>query len=149
MRATTAGMTSVAATRVTPMICSVARIDSDSTSMSSASVRATLTPETAATSGSKVREQQRAVADGEDDRGERRARAASSSRSADATPMMLPNSSASKDGPVVPNRVSSATPSANDAVVMTPIAASAPIRRLRATALMASAEASPQSAGAE
>jgi hypothetical protein len=58
---------------------------------------------------------------------------------------MLPNSSASKDGPLLPKRVSSATPSAKDAVVTTPIAASAPMRRLRATALMASADASPHS----
>ena len=62
-----------------------------------------------------------------------------------ATPLMLPNSSASKAGPLLPKRVSSATPSAKDAVVTTPIAASAPMRRLRATALMASADASPQS----
>ncbi len=58
---------------------------------------------------------------------------------------MLPNSRASNAGPLVPNRVSRATPSANDAVVTTPIAASAPIRRLRVTALMASAEARPHS----
>ncbi len=57
---------------------------------------------------------------------------------------MLPNSSASNDGPLLPNLVSSATPSAKDAVVTTPIAASAPMRGVRATALMASAEASPQ-----
>ena len=56
---------------------------------------------------------------------------------------MLPNSSGSNAGPLLPKRVSSATPSANDAVVTTPIAASAPIRRLRVTALMARAEASP------
>ena len=54
MRATTAGMTSVAATSVTPMMLSVARIDTDSTSMSSASMRATRTPDTSATSGSNV-----------------------------------------------------------------------------------------------
>lgn len=54
MRATTAGMTSMAATRVTPMTVSVTRIDSDSMTMSSASMRATFTPEAAATSGSKV-----------------------------------------------------------------------------------------------
>ena len=54
MRATTAGMTSVAATRVTPMMVRVARIDSDSTDMSTASMRLTSTPETSATSGSKV-----------------------------------------------------------------------------------------------
>ena len=39
IRATTAGMTRVAATSVTPMIFSVARIDTDSTSISSASMR--------------------------------------------------------------------------------------------------------------
>ena len=54
IRATTAGMTSVAATSVTPMICSVARMDRDSTSMSRASMRLTRTPETSATSGSKL-----------------------------------------------------------------------------------------------
>ena len=54
IRATTAGMTRVAATRVTPMTVKVARMDSDSTSMSRASVRATRTPLTSATSGSKV-----------------------------------------------------------------------------------------------
>ena len=60
------------------------------------------------------------------------------------TPLMLPNSSASNAGPLVPKRVSSATPRANDEVVTTPIAASAPIRRLRATALMSSADPRPQ-----
>ena len=59
------------------------------------------------------------------------------------TPRMLPNSAASKLGPLLPKTVSRATPSANDAVVMTPMAASAPIRRRRVTLLMASADASP------
>ena len=58
--------------------------------------------------------------------------------------MMLPNSAASKLGPLLPNTVSSTTPSANDAVVITPMAASAPIRRLRVTRLMDNADASPQ-----
>ena len=54
IRATTAGITSIAATRVTPMMVSVARIESDRISISSASVRATRTPDTSATSGSNV-----------------------------------------------------------------------------------------------
>ena len=58
--------------------------------------------------------------------------------------MMLPNSAASKLGPRLPKTVSSATPSAKEAVVMTPIAASAPMRWARATRLIASAEAKPQ-----
>ena len=40
---------------------------------------------------------------------------------------MLPNSAASKLRPTPPNSANRASPSANDAVVMTPIAASAPI----------------------
>ena len=43
-------------------------------------------------------------------------------------PKIEPNSAWSKLGPLAPNFDSSATPSANEAVVMTPIAASAPIR---------------------
>ena len=58
--------------------------------------------------------------------------------------MMLPNSRLSNAGPLLPNFVSSATPSANDAVVTTPIAASAPMRCRRVTALIASADARPQ-----
>ncbi len=54
MRAMTAGMTSMAATRVTPMTVRVTRMDRDSTTISSASVRPTFTPDTSATSGSKV-----------------------------------------------------------------------------------------------
>jgi hypothetical protein len=57
---------------------------------------------------------------------------------------MLPNSAASKLAPLLPNFVSRATPSAKEAVVMTPIAASAPILRRRVTDVMARAEASPQ-----
>ena len=40
---------------------------------------------------------------------------------------MLPNSAASKLRPLVPNSANSASPSANEAVVMTPIAASEPM----------------------
>ena len=58
---------------------------------------------------------------------------------------MLPKSRLSNAGPLLPKRVSSATPSAKDAVVTTPMAASAPMRFVRATALMARAEASPHS----
>ena len=54
MRATVGGITSVAAISVTPRTCIVARIDAASTSISSASTRAVLTPDTSATSGSKV-----------------------------------------------------------------------------------------------
>ena len=54
MRATVAGITRVAAMSVTPRTCMVARIDAASTSISSASTRAVLTPEASATSGSKV-----------------------------------------------------------------------------------------------
>jgi hypothetical protein len=57
---------------------------------------------------------------------------------------MLPNSAASKLGPLLPNLVSRATPRANDAVVMTPMAASAPILRRRVTDVMANADARPQ-----
>jgi hypothetical protein len=80
MRATTAGMTSVAATRVTPMICRVARIDSDSTTMSSARSCAGGRPDTAGHLGVEAGEQERAVADGEDD-GRDSSAPASSSRS--------------------------------------------------------------------
>ena len=59
MRATTAGMTRVAATRVTPMIVRVARIDNDSTDIRTASMRLTSTPDTSATSGSKVAKSRR------------------------------------------------------------------------------------------
>ena len=54
-RAITEGTTRIAATRVTPMTVSDARIDSDRTAISSASSRLVFTPDTAATSGSKVR----------------------------------------------------------------------------------------------
>ena len=50
----TAGMTTLAATSVTPSTCIVARIVAASTSISSASTRATFTPEASATSGSNV-----------------------------------------------------------------------------------------------
>ena len=43
----------------------------------------------------------------------------------------------------------SARPSANEAVVITPMAASAPIARRRVTPLISSADATPQHAGAE
>ena len=52
---------------------------------------------------------------------------------------MDPKSAASKLGPRLPNFARSATPRANEAVVTTPIAASEPIRCLRATLLMATA----------
>ena len=58
-------------------------------------------------------------------------------------PRMLPNNALSNAGPLEPNFANSATPRANDAVVMTPMAASAPTRLLRLTALMANAEAIP------
>ena len=54
MRATTAGITTAAAMRVTPSTFMLARIAKLSRPMSKASVRATLTPDTSATSGSKV-----------------------------------------------------------------------------------------------
>ena len=54
MRATVGGMTSVAATSVTPSTCIVARIVAASTTISSASTRAVRTPDASATSGSKV-----------------------------------------------------------------------------------------------
>ena len=56
---------------------------------------------------------------------------------------MLPNSAASKLRPLVPNSANSASPSANDAVVMTPIAASEPMMRRRVTALIMSADTTP------
>ncbi len=70
IRATTAGMTSVAATSVTPMIFSVARIDTDSTSMSSASMRRTLHAGHVGDLGVEGGEQERPVEHGEDGRGE-------------------------------------------------------------------------------
>jgi hypothetical protein len=57
---------------------------------------------------------------------------------------MLPKSAASKFWPRRPNRAKRANPSANDAVVITPMAASAPITRRRVTPLIISAEATPQ-----
>ena len=54
MRATVGGITSAAATSVTPSTCMVVRIAAASTSISRASMRAVLTPEASATSGSKV-----------------------------------------------------------------------------------------------
>ncbi len=57
--------------------------------------------------------------------------------------MMLPNSAASKLAPREPKIEIRAMPRAKDAVVMTPIAASAPMRRLREIRLIASAEPSP------
>ena len=54
IRATAAGITSAAAISVTPSTCIVARIEPASTTMSSASIRAVLTPATSATSGSNV-----------------------------------------------------------------------------------------------
>ena len=59
------------------------------------------------------------------------------------TPRMLPNRAASKLRPFVPKSANNASPSANDAVVMTPIAASDPITRRRVTPLIMSADATP------
>ena len=56
---------------------------------------------------------------------------------------MDPKSAFSKDGPLDPNRANRATPKANDAVVITPIAASAPSRLRLDTALIARADAIP------
>ena len=64
------------------------------------------------------------------------------------TPRMLPNSAASKLRVKLRVLLMSATPTAKLAVVTMPIAASAPIRRRRATALMSSAAANPQSPAA-
>lgn len=60
-------------------------------------------------------------------------------------PRMLPKSAWSNAGPLVPNLLKSATPRANDAVVTTPMAASAPMRLRRATVVMAMADAMPHS----
>jgi hypothetical protein len=54
IRATVAGMTSVAAMSVTPSTCIVARIEAARMTMSRASTRAVSIPEASATSGSKV-----------------------------------------------------------------------------------------------
>ena len=54
MRAITGGMTSAAATSVTPRTFIVATIAAASTSENSASIRAVLTPDASATSGSNV-----------------------------------------------------------------------------------------------
>ena len=58
-------------------------------------------------------------------------------------PRMLPNRAFSNAGPLVPNLANSATPSANDAIVMTPIAASAPTRLFFTTTVIARAEPMP------
>ena len=70
---------------------------------------------------------------------------ATTSRSSGVTPRMLPNSAASKLRVKLRVLLISATPIAKLAVVTMPIAASAPIRRRRAVALMSSAERKPQS----
>ena len=57
---------------------------------------------------------------------------------------MLPNSAASKLPPSPSKNANSAKPSANEAVVITPIAASEPITRRRVTPLIMSADATPQ-----
>ena len=54
MRATTGGITRAAAMSVTPSTFMLARMAKLSSSMSRASMRAVLTPETSATSGSNV-----------------------------------------------------------------------------------------------
>ena len=54
IRATTAGITSIAATSVTPITVNVAKIDKDRMIINWASTRPTRTPETLATSGSNV-----------------------------------------------------------------------------------------------
>ena len=101
------------------------------------------TPDASATSGSNVvnssggsrRTRRATTSDGDaDDRPRRRRR---------PTPRMLPNRAASKLGPRRPNTANRARPSANDAVVITPIAASAPIARRRVTPLISSADARP------
>ena len=58
---------------------------------------------------------------------------------------MLPKSALSNDGPLVPNLANRATPRANDAIVITPMAASAPTRLRLVTAVIASADAIPHS----
>ena len=143
MRETTAGMTTLAATSVTPSTCIVVRIVAASTTISSASMRATFSPDALATSGSKVvkssgRYCRKMTATAPTPT------AATTSTSVELTPRMLPKSAASKLRPLRPKSANSASPSAKEAVVMTPMAASAPIRRPRVTALIISAEATPQ-----
>jgi hypothetical protein len=70
---------------------------------------------------------------------------ATTMRSSVVTPRMLPNNAASKFRVKLRVLLISATPIAKLAVVMIPIAASAPIRRRRAAALMRSAEKNPHS----
>ena len=60
------------------------------------------------------------------------------------TPRMLPKRAASKFAPRRPKSANSASPRANEAVVMTPMAASDLITRLRVTPPIISAEATPQ-----
>ena len=129
MRATVAGMTSVAAISVTPSTCIVARIDAASTSMSSASTRAVLTPDDVGDLGVEGREQQRAGSARND---QRRRPARSRRRSHQHVAAGDAEDAAEQRGveaAAAPCRTAanSARPSANDAVVMTPIAASAPI----------------------
>ena len=63
--------------------------------------------------------------------------------SAADTPSTLPNSTASGFCPGAPNSWINARPRANEAVVITPMAASDPIDRRRVTRLISSAEARP------
>ncbi len=126
------------------MTVSVTRIDSDSTTMSRPSTRATLTPDALATSGSKVvksncRYRKNTTAPA------KTMTAMSHTICAFVIPRMLPKSALSNAGPEEPNLLNRATPRANDAVVTTPMAASAPKRLRRATAVMAMAEAMPHS----
>ena len=69
-------------------------------------------------------------------------------RSTVVTPRMLPNRAASKFRVKLRVLLIRATPTAKEAVVTIPIAASAPIRRRRAVALIASADRKPHSPAA-
>ena len=73
--------------------------------------------------------------------------APTTSRSIGVTPRMLPNSAASKFRVKLRVLLIRATPTAKLAVVTMPIAASAPMRRRRATALMSNADDEPPEPG--
>ena len=137
------GMTSAAAMSVTPRTFMLAKIANVRSSISNASIRAVLTPETPATSGSKVvkrsgryRATITAVV--------AMAMAMIVHMSTSETPSTLPNTVASMLCFTRVYRPRSAIPNAKLAVVMTPIAASAATARLRVTRPTARPDATPQ-----
>ena len=143
MRATTAGTTRFAAISVTPMTFIVASTVADSKTIRSPSTSPVRTPVALATSVSNVVNNScrypkpmnsAAPID----------TATISQTSAKVTPRTLPKSRASAFWPGDPYSCTRARPSANDAVVTTPIAASEPIGRRRTIPPIANAVMTPQ-----